>query len=119
MDQSGIERAVVFGLPLVKKWDAYDPLEPRYYLDDNSRCYYYSATDHLVLAALQSASGPERNRFASLICGLNPTDKHGVRHVERMLERSDVWRGVGEVLLRHDDLTNLTNEERHGRITRR
>lgn len=119
MDQSGIERAVVFGLPLVKKWDAYDPLEPRYYLDDNSRCYYYSATDHLVLAAFQSASGPERNRFASLICGLNPTDKHGVRHVERMLERSDVWRGVGEVLLRHDDLTNLTNEERHGRITRR
>jgi len=34
-----------------------------------------------------------------------------VRDVERMLDKYPFWRGVGEILCRHDDLTNLTNEE--------
>lgn len=111
MDLAGVERAVIFGMPLVKKWNAFDPIEPHYYLDDEARCYYYSYTDQLVAEALQSIPEPQRSRFAPLICGFNPTDRHGVRHIERLLTHADIWRGVGEVLLRHDDLTNLTFEE--------
>lgn len=111
MDEAGISRAVLFGMPLVKKWNAFDPREPRYYLEDNARCYYYTFTDQLVVEAYQSLDESQRSRFAPLMCGFNPTDKHGVRHLERLYRQFPDWRGVGEVLLRHDDLTNLTFEE--------
>ncbi|MEI7688133.1 MAG: amidohydrolase family protein [Planctomycetota bacterium] len=111
MDDANIARAVVFGLPVVKKWNAFEPREPRYYLDDNAKCYYYSYTDQLVIAAYESLAPEQRARVAPLICGFNPTDMHGIRHVERMFRESPHWRGVGEVLLRHDDLTNLTLDE--------
>lgn len=36
-------------------------------------------------------------------------DKYAVRHVERLLARNPgLWCGIGELLLRHDDLTGLT-----------
>lgn len=111
MDEAGIARSVLFGMPLVKKWDAFEPREPRYYLDDDARCYYYSYTDQLVASAYESLTEQQRTRFAPLLCGFNPTDKSAVRHLERMYHRHDYWRGVGEVLLRHDDLTNLTLDE--------
>ncbi len=111
MDRTGVERAVIFGLPVTKKWNAFDPIEPHYYLDDEARCYYYSYTDQLVSEALEGLSEAQRSRFAPLICGFNPTDRHAVRHIERMMGEGTFWRGVGEVMLRHDDLTNLTFEE--------
>lgn len=111
MDRAGVERAVIFGMPVLKKWEGFDPVEPHYYLDDDGRCYYYAYTDQLVLDALLDLSEEQRCRFAPLICGFNPTDRHGVRHIETLLARSPLWRGVGEVLLRHDDLTHLTLEE--------
>jgi len=111
MDAGGIDRAVVFGMPVVKKWNAYDPREPKYYLDDNARCYYYSFTDQLVVDALQSLTDTQRSRFAPMACGFNPTDMHGIRHLERIWQSYPHWAGVGEVLLRHDDLTNLMLEE--------
>ncbi|MBL9174550.1 MAG: amidohydrolase family protein [Verrucomicrobiales bacterium] len=111
MDDAGVEKAVAFGMPVIKKWNAFDPVEPRYYLDDNARCYYYSYTDQLVASAWESLDPMERSRFALLACGFNPTDRHAVRHLERVVGDRECWRGVGEVLLRHDDLTNLTLEE--------
>ena len=111
MDAAGIARAVVFGLPVVKKWSAFEPVEPHYYLDDDSRCYYYSHTDQIIRAAWEKLPAADRSRLAPLLCGFNPTDLHGVKHVERVLTEWPEWRGVGEVLLRHDDLTNMTEEE--------
>lgn len=111
MDEAGVARAVVFGMPVVKKWNACEPCEPHYYLDDNAKCYYYAHTDQLVVDALQTLPESERTRLAPLMCGFNPTDMHGVRHLERLRRASPHWRGVGEVLLRHDDLTNLTLDE--------
>ncbi len=111
MDQAGVERAVIFGMPLIKKWNAFDPIEPQYYLDDEARCYYYSYTDRLVAEALEGLPMEQRSRFAPLICGFNPTDLHAIRHIERLMGSGTPWRGIGEVLLRHDDLTNLTFEE--------
>jgi hypothetical protein len=105
--QGGADRAVVFGLPLKKKWSTAEPMKPDYYLDDNAPCHYHSLTDVLVLDALagfDDAGMP----VAPLICGFDPTDRLAVDHLDAVWSRSDRWAGVGEVLLRHDDLTNLT-----------
>lgn len=48
MDLSGVSEAIVFGMPLVKKWDCFMKERPVYYMSDDSRCYYYSATDHIL-----------------------------------------------------------------------
>jgi hypothetical protein len=111
MDAGRIAKAVLFGLPVKKKWDAAERRAPHYYLDDNSRCYYYPGTDEIVAEAILSLPPVSRRRFAPLLCGFNPTDLYAARDIERMLDKYPFWRGVGEVLCRHDDLTNMTNEE--------
>ena len=111
MDAGGVKKAVVCGLPLKKKWEAFEKNPPHYYLDDNSRCYYFNQTDEILADQLLSLPPRSRSRFAPLVCGFNATDKYAVRDVLRMLDKYPFWRGVGEILCRHDDLTNLTNEE--------
>lgn len=111
MDAGRVAKAVLFGLPLKKKWDAVEKRPPHYYLDDNSRCYYFHQTDEILAEEYLRLPEASRRRFAPLVCGFNPTDKYAVRDIERMLTKYPFWRGVGEILCRHDDLTNLTNEE--------
>ena len=48
MKSGNITRSVVCGLAVKKKWEHFEPHEPSYYLDDDSRCYYWSATDEIV-----------------------------------------------------------------------
>ena len=45
MDRAGVEEAIIHGMPLVKEWPQNERLRPEYYLEDDSRCYWYSATD--------------------------------------------------------------------------
>jgi hypothetical protein len=111
MDAARVAKAVIFGLPLKKKWDAFEKRPPHYYLDDNSRCYYFHRTDEIVAEEWLRLAPAVRKRFAPLVCGFNATDKYAVRDVERMLDKFPFWRGIGEILCRHDDLTNMTNEE--------
>jgi hypothetical protein len=111
MDQANAAKAVVFGLPVKKKWDAVEPIEPHYYLDDNAACYYFSATDEIVAQQYLLLDDAKKARLAPMICGLNPTDRNAVDHLQHMHGKYPFWRGVGELLLRHDDLTNLTKEE--------
>ncbi|WZH53337.1 MAG: amidohydrolase family protein [Nocardioides alkalitolerans] len=103
--------AVVFGLPVKKKWALSEPERPTYYLDDNAPCATYSLTDELVATVVAGLPASVRPHVAPLICGFDPTDRLGVEHVVTMSERHDGWRGIGEVLLRHDDLTELTYGE--------
>ena len=111
MDAGRITKAVLFGLPVKKKWDAAEKHAPHYYLDDNSRCYYFQGTDEIVAEEFLRLPAKARRRFAPLVCGFNPTDRYAARDIERMLDKYPFWRGIGEVLCRHDDLTNMTNEE--------
>ncbi len=111
MDEAGITSSVVFGLPVVKKWASWEPDRPLYYLDDNAKCYAFVGTDELLAADYLSLEGSLRDRFAPLLCGFDPTDRNAVFHVEKKLAVHDFWKGIGEILCRHDDLTNLTMEE--------
>jgi predicted TIM-barrel fold metal-dependent hydrolase len=109
MDRSGVDEAMICGMPLVKQWSVEEPKQPQYYLDDDSRCYWYSATDVLVARQLETLSARDRKRFHPFICGFNSDDRNAIEHVKRMLEwYPDLWEGIGEVMTRHDDLTALT-----------
>jgi len=111
MEASGVEAAVVFGIPVIKKWDASEPDRPHYYLDDNARCYFYPSTDAIIAAQYRELSEEKQKLFAPLLCGFNPTDRNAVFQVEKKLSRGHIWKGIGELFCRHDDLTNLTFEE--------
>jgi predicted TIM-barrel fold metal-dependent hydrolase len=109
MDDTGVTESVVLGMPLVKKWDEGDARRPTYYLDNDSPTYWYSATDFLVARAVLDLPKKKQARLHPFICGFNSADRNAVDHVERMLAfYPNFWQGVGEVFLRHDDLTALT-----------
>lgn len=109
MDACGVEDAIVSGMPLMKEWPQDERMRPEYYLDDDSRCYWYSATDVLVARQVQSLPPEQRRRFHPTICGFNGADRNALDHVKRMIDwYPDFWQGIGEVMTRHDDLTALT-----------
>ncbi len=111
MEAGNIARSVVFGLPVKKKWEYFEPHRPSYYLDDDSRCYYWPATDEMLASEYLNLTPPQQQLLAPCLCGFNPTDMGCIDYVEYMFEKYPFWRGIGEVLCRHDDLTTLTLEE--------
>lgn len=111
LDSSSVTECVFFGLPMKKKWQHPDPLKPTYYLDNDSRCYYWPSTDEIVAHEYMKLSEEERKRFAPMLCGLNPTDLSCIDYVEYMFEKYPFWRGIGELQLRHDDLSHLIVDE--------
>jgi len=109
MDDTGVVESVVIGMPVVKEWDEGDANRPTYYLDNDSRTYWYSATDFLVARAVLDLPQAQQARLHPFICGFNAADRNAVDHVERMLALyPGFWQGIGEVFLRHDELTALT-----------
>lgn len=112
MDRCGVEHAVVFGMPLMKKWSASASQKPLHHLADEGPFYWYSATDVIVARAVLSLPAAQRARVHPFISGFNPTDRNAIDHVKRMLEwYPDLWAGIGEVIARHDDVTALTYGE--------
>src|SRR5205085_3544368 len=85
LDDTGVSDSVVLGMPLVKKWDEGDARRPTYYLENDSRTYWYSATDFLVARAVLDLPKEKQARLHPFICGFNSADRNAVDHVERML----------------------------------
>jgi Amidohydrolase len=112
MDKCGVEEAIVSGMPLVKEWPDDQRIRPEYYLDDDARCYWYSATDVLVARQVLSLPADQQKRIHPTICGFNGADRNALDHIKRMIDwYPDLWQGIGEVMTRHDDLTALTYGE--------
>jgi len=111
MGKTNVERAVIFGNPIKKKWLSSEPHRPAYYLDDDAVCYYYSATDEIVASEYLKLSPEEAHQFAPTLCGFNPTDLCAIEYVDQMYSKYPFWKGIGELFLRHDDLTALTVSE--------
>jgi hypothetical protein len=96
LDHAGVTEAVVLGMPLVKTWDEGDATRPTYYLDNDSRTYWYSATDFLVAQAVLSLPTQRRARLHPFICGFNSADRNAVDHIERLLALyPGVWHAGG------------------------
>lgn len=112
MDRANIAKSVVFGLPVSKVWTEYDREAPDYYLANDAPCYYYGYTDVVVAEMVRVLSPEKQARLYPLICGFNPVDRYAIRHIERLYQQyPDLWSGIGEILLRHDDLTAFTYGE--------
>lgn len=109
MDKARVEKCIVFGLPVSKQWPEWENEEPTYYLSNESRCYYYSLTDAIIAQAYMNLTAENRKRIIPLICGFSPVDRYAIKHIERIMNLyPSVFKGIGEILCRHDDLTNLT-----------
>jgi hypothetical protein len=112
MDQANVGEAVIFGMPVSKLWTEYDTEPPDYYLANDSPCYYFGYTDVTLAEMVRALPAAGQDRLYPLLCGFNPVDRYAIRHVERLYAQyPDVWSGIGEVLLRHDDLTAFTYGE--------
>lgn len=112
MNKGQVEEVILFGLPVTKIWEFTEPLRPVYYNDDDSKVYYYSSTDVILARKLLLTSEENRKRIHPFICGFNPTDMNAIDHIKRMLEWfPGMWKGIGEILTRHDDLSRLTYGE--------
>ena len=123
MDIAKVENALVCGMPFLKKWSQNEPfMRPRYYLDSPSRLKPARDSDVTIGSAiidfqLKYAGNAVKlallKRVHPTLCGFDATDLGAVDLlVKRIKEFPGVWEGVGEVMSRHDDLTNLTTGER-------
>ena len=120
MDESNVSHAMVSGMPFVKKWSEDDAFRSEYYLSSSSRVTRARDTDYIIALAFEDFRQRDPIRFAKefprlypFICGFNGTDLGAVGMiVKRIKEFPGLWKGIGEVMSRHDDLTNLTLGER-------
>ena len=123
MDNAKVEHALVSGMPFLKKWSQNEPfMRPRYYLDSPSRVKPARDSDVSVGSAiadyqLKYAANPGKlaqlRRIHPSLCGFDTTDLGAVDLlIKRIKEFPGIWEAVGEVMSRHDDLTNLTTGER-------
>ncbi len=112
MDECNVTEATIFWLPTTKLWAEYEKEAPDYYMSDDSACYYYSFTDSIIAEEYKKLTTDEQKRFYPLVGGFNPTDKYAINHIKRVIEYyPGVFSGIWEILLRHDDLTALTQGE--------
>ncbi|MBR2990607.1 MAG: amidohydrolase family protein [Solobacterium sp.] len=112
MDKAGVSHAIVFGMPIAKQWDSTMPEAPSYYLSNDSRCYYYTATDYILAEELRRQPKRIRDRFYPFCCGINGNDLLAASHLRQLIDLyPDFWCGIGELMSRHDDLTALTYGE--------
>ena len=123
MEEAQVDHVMVSGMPFIKKWSENEPfLRPRYYLDSSSRVKRARDTDITVASAIvdyRAAYADDPARLAELakihpfITGFDGTDLGAVDLiVKRIKEFPGIWEGIGEVMSRHDDLTNLSFGER-------
>ena len=120
MDRANVDRALIFGMPFLKKWSEDDPFRPTYYLDSSSRMVRARDTDYHLAPAIEDylATGGEDarrhlERLYPCVSGFDATDLGAVDMIaKRMKEFPGLFRCIGEVMSRHDDLTNLTTGER-------
>ena len=90
MDATGVPESIIIGMPVVKEWEESQKERPTYYLDDDGRTYWYSATDFLVGNMLMGLSPDKRKR-------LHPFDEPRYRArnlIERMFCRLKDWRRI-------------------------
>lgn len=123
MDRGHIGNAVIFGMPVFKKWADNETYErPDGYLDNESHVVLARDTDLIIANAIADYQSHfadaqeqlnELNRLAPFVCGFDPTDLGSVDLlIERIKEFPGVWQGIGEIFARHDDVTHLSLGER-------
>jgi predicted TIM-barrel fold metal-dependent hydrolase len=120
MDRSNVSHALISGMPFLKKWSEDESFRPSYYLDATSRVVHARDTDYHIALAIEDfqrqggeTARRQLERLYPCVSGFDGTDLGAVDMVvKRMKEFPGVFKCIGEVMSRHDDLTNLTTGER-------
>jgi hypothetical protein len=62
----------------------------------------------MVADAWLALPDDQRARLAPCFAAFDPTDLAGISHIKRMYDKyPGMWRAIGEVMCRHDDLTTM------------
>lgn len=85
-DMSGVSESVIFGMGIAKQWDEHVDKAPKYYLSNDCRCYYYSATDFLLAEDLLAQPVEIRRRYHPMCCGINGNDRFAADHIRQLLK---------------------------------
>jgi len=119
MDGAHVSHALISGMPFVKKWNENESFRAGYYLDTSSRVVRARDTDYHIALALSDyrdkygSDAEGLDRLFPCVSGFDGTDLGAVDMIiKRMVEFPGTFRCIGEVMSRHDDLTNLTTGER-------
>ncbi len=120
MDRANVSHALISGMPFLKKWSENESFRPSYYLDATSRVVHARDTDYHIALAIEDfqraggeAARVQLKRLFPCVSGFDSTDLGAVDMIaKRMKEFPGVFRCIGEVMSRHDDITNLTTGER-------
>ena len=120
MDRANVSHALISGMPFLKKWSEDESFRPSYYLDATSRVVRARDTDYHVALAIEdfkrqggAIALQQLERLYACVSGFDSTDLGAVDMIsKRMKEFPHVFSCIGEVMSRHDDLTNLTTGER-------
>ena len=99
MDKADVPYAVLLGMPMAKEWDEDAPEAPTYYLSDDASCYFFSATDYIMLEEYNAQPEDVQKRFFPFICGANTNDIYAADHLRRVLETypGQIY-GIGEIM---------------------
>jgi predicted TIM-barrel fold metal-dependent hydrolase len=112
MNEAGVSAAVIFGMPMAKQWDEHAPNVPTNSISNDSRAYYYSATDYILMENLRGQPQEIRKRFFPFASGINPNDRNSANQLRQLFKLyPGQFVGIGEIMSRHDDLTALTYGE--------
>lgn len=120
MDRANVSHALVSGMPFLKKWSEDETFRSIYYLDSSSRVVRARDTDYHVALAIEDferaggdSAREQLTRLHACVSGFDSTDLGAVDMIaKRMKEFPGVFKCIGEVMSRHDDLTSLTTGER-------
>lgn len=112
MDKHQIGHAMISGIGVKKKWSELEPEKPKYYLSDNSPLYWFSATDDRLIQQYLQLPPAQQKRLHPFFTGFNPTDLGAAAEIEMVLKaQPKTWQGIGEIFIRHDDLSAITEGE--------
>ncbi len=120
MDRANVSSALITGMPFLKKWSEDESFRSAYYLDSSSRVVAARDTDYHLALAIEDfkltggeTARQQLERLYPCVSGFDTTDLGAVDMIaKRIKEFPGLFKCIGEVLLRHDDLTNLTSGER-------
>jgi hypothetical protein len=119
MDQAGVSQALVTGMPYSKRWSENDASRPAYYLDSGSHVTTARDTDYVIALAVQDFikahprdADKQLARLFPCVSGFDSTDLGAVDlAAKRIKEFPGIFKCIGEVMSRHDDLTALSESE--------
>jgi hypothetical protein len=106
MDNVGVAKSVLFGLPL-RQTVLFDEQEGgHYYTDSDLPLYYYSGTDYYIAEQFRHLSSADKDRLYPMITGINPVDIGAVDDILKLLQIfPKTFVGIGELTVHKEIVT--------------